>query len=812
MTRLRLWYDRPAPRGAGGLPRPAANPYTDIDMAWESWGLPLGCGYFGASVFGRVGVERVQVTEPTLANPFPQGLNSFAELWLRTGHDAAAMTGYRRELDLDEAVARVAYDLRGVRHRREYFCSYPDRVLVIRLTASGTGNVGFTLRPQIPHLRPFGRHGDRVVRHRTISHQGKSGTIRAAELPRVAGTGPSGELALTGRMEYYGIEFEGRVRVTSDGGRVDVRDGLITVTGADAATVILALGTTYELAPRVFLEPDRTRKLAGARAPGPAVRARLDAAAGAGYAALRERHVADHARYFGRVRLTLDADPALDDLPTDARLERYRAGDADPGLESLYFQYGRYLLLASSRPGSFPAHLQGVWNCYESPPWSAGYWHNINVQMNYWPAFTTNLAETFEPYAAYQAAWWPLARRHADTYLRAARTRALGRHGGHAVALDPPGRNGWCIGTGAWLYDISAPDVGGHSGPGTVGLTATLFWDWYDHTRDDAVLAEHVYPLLREASDFLRKTLTSVGDTYLVAPSASPEQRVTPGTDVDDATEYYITTGCTFDQQMVHETFRNTIAAARELGDDDDALITALASMVDRLDPWPIGADGQVKEYREETAYGEVGERHHRHISQVVALSPGRSITAALPAVMAAAERTLDLRTDESTGWAMAHRLHAWARLGRGERAHRLLRALLTTGTLPNLWDTHPPFQIDGNLGGTAGIAEMLVQSHAGVVDLLPALPDGWPSGCVVGLVARGGVEVDVAWAAHRVTEVRLFAGPAATVRLRGPGVERLRGPGARPGGHGEITVALAAGETILLQPPMGDPPCSTDR
>jgi alpha-L-fucosidase 2 len=657
-----------------------------------------------------------------------------------------------------------------------------------------------------------------VVRHRPISNQGKSGTIRPAPLSRnvaspaaVAGHSTVGELVLAGRMEYYGIDFEGRVRVIADGGRVDVGADVVTVTGADAATVILALGTSYELSPRVFLEADRTHKLAGARAPGAAVRARLDAATDAGYATLRERHVADHARHFGRVRLTLGGDPALDATPTDARLERYRAGHADPGIESLYFQYGRYLLLASSRPGSFPAHLQGVWNCYESPPWSSGYWHNINVQMNYWPAFTTNLAETFEPYAAYQAAWWPLARRHADTYLRAVRSRKS-THAQYEVALDAPGRNGWCIGTGAWLYDISAPDVGGHSGPGTVGLTATLFWDWYEHTGDEAVLAEHVYPLLREASDFLRKNLVCAGDTYLVTPSASPEQRVTPGTHVDDATEYYTTTGCAFDQQMVHETFRNTIDAARALGDDDDPLITALAGMVDRLDPWPIGADGQIQEYREEDRYGEIGEKHHRHISQVVALSPGRSITGALPAVMAAAERTLDLRTDESTGWAMAHRLHAWARLGRGERAHHLLRALLTTGTLPNLWDTHPPFQIDGNLGGTAGIAEMLVQSHAGVIDLLPALPAGWPSGRVVGLVARGGVEVDVAWSEHRVTEVRLFAGPAATVRLRGPGLGRLHGPGARHQGHDEIAIALAAGETILLHRPTGDPTCSSDR
>ena len=734
----KLWYDKPAPNRGRVSDEPKAK-----DPDWEEWSLPLGAGYFGANIFGRTDIERIQVTEVSLTSPYPNGVNNFAEVYIECNHPENEVTGYYRDLVLNDATAHVQYDYQGVTYKREYLASHPDGVLAVRLTASQKGSVSFALRAETPYLKPFGEEGSR----------GKTGTARIEK----------NKITVSGEMEYYGVVYEGQLCVIPEGGTVASGDGRIQVTAADSALVLMAVGTNYVLSERVFLEPDRLKKLAGNPHPHQRVQAALEKAAALPYETIRGRHTADYAAFFDRA--TVDLGGSLPAQPTDRLLEDYKAGADAPYLEELYFQFGRYLLIVSSRKGTLPGNLQGLWNQYDSSPWSAGYWHNINIQMNYWPAFTTNLAELFESYADLNKAFRKLSQRHADEYL--AIIRRENPDAEYAVAMEEPGtgKNGWAVGTGGYPYHIDRPSPASHSGPGTGGLTAKLFWDYYDYTRDTDILKNTVYPVLSGAVEFLSKTLIKKDGLLLAHPSSSPEQCI-------DGVypNYYHTTGCAFDQQMTYENHRDCIAAAAILGIDDETVRIA-KEQADKLDPVLVGESGQIKEYREEGKYGEIGERHHRHISQLVALSPGQTINSDTPEWIAAAKVTLTERGDKSTGWAMAHRLNAWARVKDGAHAYTVFQTLLRTGTLPNLWDTHPPFQIDGNYGGAAGVAEMLLQSNGNIIEPLPALPAQWPHGRFEGLVARGNVVVGCEWENGTLRSMTITARTGGLCRIRYPGI-----------------------------------------
>lgn len=745
---LTLWYDEPA---------------TD----WESQALPIGNGALGAMIFGGVATERIQLNEKTLwtggpgsvegydagnwRQPRPAALaevrraidergrvsptevarmlgqrrtgygsyTTLGDLFLRFDPAPSEVTGYRRELELERALVRVTYRAGTVRYAREYFASYPHRVLVVRLTADRPGQIGFTVAQTAPANR----------------------TRRA--------TAAGGRITVAGALTDNGLRYEAQVQVLADGGRrADNADGSITVTGADAVTLVVAAGTDYADRYPHYRGPD----------PHPAVTAAVDRAAGTPYPRLRAAHERDHAALFDRV--TMDLGAVLPSLPTDELLHRYGVADdqLDRALEALYFQYGRYLLIASSRPGSLPANLQGVWSAHESGPWGVDYHVNINLQMNYWPAEVTNLAETTGPL-------WD--------FIDALRAP------GAVTAQEMFGSRGWV------MHDETNPYgfTGVHDWPTAFWFPEGAAWlarhcyEHYRFTRDEGFLRERTYPVLRELAEFWLDTLvTDRRDGRLVvSPSYSPEHGD-------------FSAGAAMSQQIVWDLLQNVTEAAEILGVDAE-LRTRIGAALDRLDPGlRIGSWGQLQEWKEDW---DAPANTHRHVSHLFALHPGRRISPrATPALADAARVSLTARGDGETGWSKAWKINFWARLRDGDHAHRMLAEQLRGSTLPNLFDTHPPFQIDGNLGATAGIAEMLLQSHLDEVDILPALPAAWPSGRVTGLRARGDLVVDVTWSDRKAREIVLTAGRTGPVTVRSP---------------------LFAGRYQLVDTATGDPACAAD-
>jgi alpha-L-fucosidase 2 len=530
---------------------------------------------------------------------------------------------------------------------------------------------------------------------------------------------------VTGALRSNGLRYAAILRVITDCGSVTADEYSLRVESACPITFIVGARTNYQMR-----YPDY--RAAGVE-PADLAAAEVLKATDARHAALLDRHGADHAALFGNVRLDLKGAPSP--LPTDRLRAAYGTGNAasDRLLETLYFNYGRYLLIASSRPGSLPANLQGVWNDKATPPWNADYHVNINLQMNYWPAESANLAGTVGPLFDFVEHLVPPGRLAAERYF---------------------GAKGWTLflNTNAWGYvgPIDWPTAFWQ--PEASAWLALHYWEHYLYSRDDVFLRKRAWPVMKGAAEFwLDALVTDPKDGKLVvSPSYSPEHGP-------------FTAGASMSQQIVADLFENSLEAAKKQG--DAAFAGRLDVALKKLDRGlRIGGWGQLQEWRADL---DDAKDDHRHVSQLYALHPGHAIDPALnPELAAAARKTLDARGDASTGWSRAWKINFWARLRDGDRAHKLLEGLLRDSTLPNLWDTHPPFQIDGNFGATAGMIEMLLQSQQGVIDILPALPKVWPSGAVYGIRARGDATVSMEWDACGVKSIDINTGHAGPLTL----------------------------------------------
>jgi len=724
-----LRYDRPA---------------QDNDQGWEKEALPIGNGRIGAMVFGQPGREHLQFNDITLWTGDDKVMGAFqpfGDVLVELPGHAAGATQYRRTLDMVRGVHTVRYTHQGVTYTREAWASYPAQVIVLRLSADQPGRYSGAVYLTDRHGARLTVSGNRLRAHGTL-----------------AGFTPKGQDASSNAMTYAS-----QVQVLNEGGTLSADGERVTFKGADSLTLVLGAGTSFVL--------DAARRFNGAD-PLPVVTQQVDEAAARPAATLRAEHEQDFARLQQRVALDLgDSAAARRALPTDARLLAYTHKGDDPELEAQYFQYGRYLLASSSR-GSLPANLQGLWNNSYTPPWNSDYHTNINVQMNYWPAEVTNLSELATPFLDFVTGLAPVWREATAQEFKRADGRPV-RGWTLRTESNPFGAMGylWNKTGNAWY--------------------ALHFWEHYAFTRDERFLREVAYPMMKEAAAFWQDYLKVLPDGRVVAPQGwSPEHGP-----VED--------GIAYDQQIVWDLFNNTVEAAGILK-TDPALRATLADMRDRLAGPRIGSWGQLLEWLEEKKDPvlDTPADTHRHVSHLFALYPGRQIgPVQTPELAKAARRTLEARGDAGTGWSMAWKMAFWARLHDGERAYRMLRGVLAApgarasqqagifsehnnagGTYPNMLDAHPPFQIDGNFGATAAIAEMLLQSHAGEIHLLPALPPNWPQGSVKGLRARGGYEVDIRWRAGRLQEatVRSLVDGASrpTLRYGAKVIEIEVGPG----------------------------------
>jgi alpha-L-fucosidase 2 len=737
----------------------AATPDTQFKLTFDKpatkWteALPIGNGRIGAMVFGGTEDERLQINESTLWGGGPHDYGNpeayshldevrelifagkiedaeklsdklmgrpkllmpyqpFCDLRLHfSGHGQT--TQYHRELSLDDAISETTYKIGTASFRREAFVSYPDQVLVVRITSSLPAQLTFRVGMDSPQA------GTQVASTRNDSLQ-LSGQIQPRRNP---------PLSWTGSWEQPGMRFAAILKVLPEGGSVRSVDGHLEISGANAVTILFSNATSFK----------NYRDISGDAVAS--ARSYVERAAKQSYETLRNRHLDDFHPLFSRVQLRLGEDRSTESI--DQRIKNF-ASNEDPALLALYFEFGRYLLISSSRPGGQPANLQGIWNEGLHPAWSSKWTTNINLEMNYWQADAGDLWETQEPL-------WSLIR---DLRVTGADTARADYHS-----------KGWVLHHNTDIWRATTP-VDGYWGiwPSGAVWLADQMWDHYEFSEDGEFLKREAYPAMKEAAQFVLGNLVEAPDgtpftgRLVTNPSTSPENNY-----FLNGKKHSLTYAPTMDIELIRELFQNCRRAAQILGADSE-FRAELDRAEKRLPPLQIGKRGQLQEWIED--YDET-EPQHRHVSHLYSLYPGHDISLkTTPDLAAASKKTLELRGDGGTGWSTVWRVALWARLQNPERAYNNLKILITSNTLPNMFDLCPPFQIDGNLGGPAAITEMLIQSTAEEITVLPALPQQWLSGSLKGVRVRGGGKVDVFWQGGRLIEVRLQSDHARNFRV----------------------------------------------
>ncbi|SEI59122.1 alpha-L-fucosidase 2 [Dyadobacter sp. SG02] len=752
---LKLWYKQPA-------------------RNWNE-ALPVGNGRIGAMVFGRVNEELIQLNEETLwsggpvnnnANPnafqyladvrkalenedyklaeeltkkiqgpFTESYEPLGDLVIRQ-EIPGTVSAYRRELDISDAVSTTSFTVDGVAFTREVFVSVPDQVMVLKLKAGKNGALNFTAGMSSPLVyRNEALAKDELAMHGQAPSHTDPSYMQTMEIP-VVYNDPS---------RCKGMRFDVRLKVSNTDGQVTTDSTGIHIRNATEAVLLLSAATSFNGYDKC---PDKEGK--DERALAAAYLAKSQTRR---FDELKSAHLADYYQLFNRTSLVINGNP-VPDKPLDERLKNYAEGAKDPALEALYFQFGRYLLISSSRPGGIPANLQGIWNHQVRPPWSCNFTTNINTQMNYWMVETANLSELHTPLL-------DLIGRMAVTGTEAARNYY------HA--------KGWVVHHNSDIWATANPVSGSPSWAnwpmGGAWLCQHL-WEHYQFTGNKEFLDKTAYPLMKSAAMFCLDWLVEDKQGRLVtAPSTTPENIF-----IDEkGYKGSVSVATTMDMAIIWDLFTNLIQASERLGTDAE-FRNLLLRKREKLFPMQVGKKGNLQEWYKDWAEAEP---EHRHISHLFGLFPGRQISPVYTPVYAeAARKTMELRGDGGTGWSKGWKINVWARLLDGDHAYKLIREQLKLtgvegtnyanggGTYPNLLDAHPPFQIDGNFGGTSGITEMLVQSHDGLLNILPAIPAEWMSGEVKGLRARGGFEVDITWVKGQVTTLRIRSAAGGNCRI----------------------------------------------